>query len=443
MPRLLKPTPVFTRIAAGFLGFFLAGISLQAWAEQASYDRYGAIFKKEPAPESSTQNALTHFLVYPFELIKWPVDQGLVFVEKEHLYEKTIYLYEKIQDFGITPKIGLNNNGTKFDFVRMAQQKTHFPDLIVQGWTSYAHRSIFEVGSKAGLERIGGTGFRAFGIFNYESRPEEYFHGIGPNTSRGDGTSYKLEATTLSANVGYAPHPLLSGDLKFSYRNINITNGEDGGRGIIDRIFSSGSIPGLSGDELLSIGPEFVWDTRNQRENSTAGGRLRLGFNFNEGLGNSTARYFKYEADASRYFTLGSARRVLALRFHGEHNNELSGRDVPFHQMAKLGGYGAYPSVSQTLRGFAQNRFFAESDALLNLEYRYTIWEYKDWKLDTVLFWDEGQVFRDFSDFQFKDFKESYGLGFRISILNHAVLGLEWAHGDEGTNFYVETRAPF
>ena len=111
--------------------------------------------------------------------------------------------------------------------------------------------------------------------------------------------------------------------------------------------------------------------------------------------------------------------------------------------MAKLGGYGVFPRLSHTLRGYDNNRFFGESAALFNAEYRYRIWEYRDWKTDAVLFWDEGQVFRDLSNFQLKDFRESYGLGFRISLLEHAVICVEVAHGSEGTNFYLKSGAPF
>ena len=117
--------------------------------------------------------------------------------------------------------------------------------------------------------------------------------------------------------------------------------------------------------------------------------------------------------------------------------------DVPFHQMARLGGYGDYPDLSRTLRAYHANRFYDNVSVLFNLEYRYTVYEYRDFKLDTLFSWDEGQVFKKFSTFQFKDFRDSYGGGFRFSILNHTLLSIEIAHGDEGTTFYVKGNAPF
>lgn len=111
--------------------------------------------------------------------------------------------------------------------------------------------------------------------------------------------------------------------------------------------------------------------------------------------------------------------------------------------MAKLGGTGAYPRLSEPLRSYDFNRFFDESLLLGNLEYRYTIWEYRDFKTDAVFFLDEGQVFKDIGSFQFKDFRESYGFGFRTSLANVMFFSIEMAHGDEGTRIYAQTRTPF
>jgi hemolysin activation/secretion protein len=111
--------------------------------------------------------------------------------------------------------------------------------------------------------------------------------------------------------------------------------------------------------------------------------------------------------------------------------------------MARLGGFSSFPQTSQPLRGYDYNRFTDNSAVLLNLEYRYNIWQFREFKLDTVVFADEGQVFNRISQFQFKNFRESYGLGFRLNLANIPLLSVEIAHGDEGTNFYVKSKAPF
>ncbi len=443
-PRITK---VF--FASMLVVFAILGQGLPALqAEALSYDRYAPVFETESSSSSSLKKAAQHFLVYPFEIVKWPVDKTLVYVEKHYIYEKVRWIYDTLDENGFTPRgsivslTGLGG-GADFDLLRIAKQKENYPDMNLQSWVDWTRSVIFETGARTGWERIADTGAHVRGFFKYENRPEEHFYGIGPDTSKGEGTSYRMEATTLEAVAGYTWSPQLSTDAKFGFRNINITNGEDGGRGEIDRTFAPQTIPGLDGDELITLAWEIKRDTRDSNENSIRGGLQRVGFSFNEGLGNSEAKYFKYDLESSRYFRLGSDRRVLALRFYGEYNSQTENHTVPFHQMAKLGGYGAYPRLSETLRGYGFNRFFDNCAALLNIEYRYTVWQYRDIKMDAVLFWDQGEVFEKLSMFRFKDLRESYGLGARVSIANRVFFSTELAHSDEGTELYVKSGTPF
>jgi len=436
------------RAAAIVFTFFLAGFSRFASANDLSYDPYAP--EVRPLPKrSSCCDVVSKLLVYPFELIRWPVDKTLVLVEKEHLDKKAIWIYDQIKNQGITPQLNLFASsqagaGAEVDMIRVLRRKEQFPDGIMKSWIRYAKDVQFHVGSEIGLERIADTGYRVTGFVQYENRPEEHFYGIGPDSSAGNGTSFRMETTHLRTTAGYDWTPFASANFEFGYRNINISEGEDGGRGQIDRTFFPQTIPGLGGDELVSVAMEIRHDSRNHKENSTEGGLRRFSLGFHEGVSGSEARYFKYVAEGSRYFRLGSDRRVFAVRLYGEHNDEV-GKDriVPFHQFAKLGGFGTKPRLSLALRGFDFNRFFDESALLLNAEYRYTIWEYRDFKVDAVFFWDEGQVFGEFSEFQMGDFRESYGMGFRVSAVNNILLALEFAHGDEGTNVYVKSRTPF
>ena len=440
----MKKSFAYILFAAALTLFCASKIS---FAAQTSYDRYAAI-PRASHEKSSAARVSTEFLTYPFELVRWPVSKSLYLTEKYHLDNKTQWAFDKITEQGITPHLGLfsltgGSVGADIDFVRLLRQKNDYPDLVMKSWFDYSRGLRFDAGSEVGWQDLGGTGVGAFGFVDYETRPEEDFYGIGPDTSFGEGTSYKMETTTVGTRITYDPKPTLGGNIYFDYKNVNITNGEDGGRGIIDTTFAPGSIPGLAGDELLVFGSELHHDTRNQRELSTSGGLRRLGLAFDEGLGNSNARFMKYEAEVSQYFTVGSQRRVLAYHAYGEYNDELDHHEVPFHQMARLGGYGLNPYLSRTLRGYAENRFSDNAAIVMNVEYRYAIWESRNFRLDTVAFTDIGQVFNKFSKFQFGDFREGYGGGFRFSVANHMLLGVEAAHGDEGTNFYVRSSTPF
>lgn len=417
-----------------------------AQAQSQDYDRYGPVqktYKKCPI-----KKAAANLLTYPLEIPRWLVNQGLFMTEKHRLDMKARWIYEKILEQGITPSGNLLSptnlgGGVNVDFIKLTRLKPELPDLIFRQWLNWNKSTIFEIGSEAGVERIADTGLRAFGLFKYESRPEEHFYGIGRYTSAGNGTSYKMETTTLEGRVGYSTSPKFSADFLFDYQNVNITDGEDGGRGIIDTTFPAGSIPGLSGDNLITHRLELKHDTRNRDESSATGGMEKISFGYTDGINDSDAGFFKYQVELKRYFRLWSDRRVFAVRFYGEHNKNVSGKGIPFYQLAKLGGYGEYPRLSHTLRGYDFNRFTDQGAALFNFEYRYTIWEHKDFKLDTVAFVDSGQVFSGFRDFKFSAFTESYGGGFRLGLAGNVIFALEAAHGNEGTEFYAKSSSPF
>lgn len=431
---------VFRYILAGvLLGvclFFAAGISTAQTAE----DRYQPVMASKPDSKSNFGRIGMDFLTYPFELLRWPTSKGAVFFDEYRLMDKGQWLFEKSVDYGLTPRF----DGVDFDLLRILRLKDNLPDITLESWIRWWPDEYFVTGGKGGVERIGGLPLRAWTLLNYENRPEEHFYGIGPESTLGNNTAYRFEQTTLEGAFGYSKTPAFSADVFAGYKRANISNGRDGGAGRFDTYFNGiQSIPGMESDEIFSTGFRIVRDTRNKKENSTKGYLAKLGLSFNEGLYSSRARYFHYDAEAIHYFKLWSERRVFVTRFYGEHNNETSHHEVPFHQMAILGGFGDSLYTSQTLRGYNRNRFYDRSMALLNLEYRYTVYEYRDWKIDALLFYDQGQVFNHFGKFQWDDFRETYGGGFRVNLLNNTLLTLQIGHGDEGTQLYVKSRSPF
>lgn len=421
--------------------FVLLCTSTRSLYAGGAYDRYASLYSESKEP-SLLSKVASDFLTYPFEIVRWPINKGLVFAEEQHLLTKGEYIYNQIVDKGITPFLGFSRYGAEVDFIRLTRQKVRFPDFTLKGWFD-GYEGNLSTGAKIGAERILETPMRTFATLHYMSRPEEHFHGVGPDTSRGEGTSYKMEQTLTEASLGYSADPSFSFDWKFNYRNVNITNGEDGGRGIIDTTFPNDNIPGLGGDEIIATGFDLIRDTRDHKDSSTRGYFANIAYSINEGLFNSEARYLKLITEFSHYQQIFSKRRIFVSHFYYEDNNALPDRQVPFYDMAQLGGYGNYPARGRTLRGYDEGRWYDRNAMLFNFEYRYTIYEYRDWKADAVGFSDIGQTFHKWSKFQGNDFRYSFGGGVRVGILGHVLLSLEVAHGDEGTWFYAKNRAPF
>ena len=419
--------------------FLLALLTAPAWAEEVPYDRYAPVSAKGAGVPAGVKNGalkagLTHFLVYPFEIPRRPIDQTLVWVEKYHIDDKLDWIYEEMTRHGFTPRLrsvfGGDGFGGGFDveFLKLSGLKENFPDLSLEGSTLWTFDGITDYRMKITQENIAGTNVSAEGLVQYEKREQEHFYGIGPDTSLGDGTNYRMERTTLEGALGQSMTETLKIREKVSYQHVNITNSKYGGRGVIDKV--------------LSAGVELVHDYRDHPQIPTRGGYEKAEVTFNKGLDNS-AGYLKYRAEAAHYFRVFSDRQVIALRLAGEHNDEVGDRDVPFFNLARLGGHGTYPRFGDAHRGFRRDRFYDESLLLLNLEYRWTVYNYRDWKMDAVLFWDEGQVFGEWSRFQFQDFRGSFGGGFRLGLLDDLVLSVEIGKSSEGTEFYVKTKTPF
>lgn len=117
--------------------------------------------------------------------------------------------------------------------------------------------------------------------------------------------------------------------------------------------------------------------------------------------------YYRVAAQASRYFTLFWPNRVLALNAQIEKIRGIDGNDVPYTELATMGG-------STSARGYRRGYFRGQGSLVLNAEYRYPIWD--TW--NAFVFWDESQIFDHFDDIDSDGFRSSFGGGiaFRTPI---------------------------
>jgi hypothetical protein len=427
------------------LGLFL--LALTGYGAEKKAGLYDPDYAQPLSPEP-LKGVFSRIIEFPFKLIKWPADRGIIFTEKHRLDKKSIWLYEESLRQGVKPRFGFVDAGVmpfygaEFDLLTLARQKERFPDFFTTATILHAPGVLFSVGSEIGAQRIAETGFHAKGVFNYDRLEKETFYGIGPNTSLGDSTSFRMETSRVGAVAGYEFSPSIDLVAGFDYKHVNILNRAHDGKGDIRTIFAGQNIPGIEGDDLLDYSLSLQRDTRDSKDDATEGSYQKLLFQFTDGVNNSQARFFKYQVDMTKYFRLGSPRRILVARLFAEHNQEIDGA-IPFYNLAKMGGAGTDPKDSETARAFVYNRFYGESALLLNLEYRYTVLEYKDFKIKTAFFNDLGEVFGKLHQFRLKDLRESYGMGFYISYSKNTLLNFSVAHGNEGTKFYIKNKLAF
>lgn len=429
-----------------YLLFFCVLVSV--YAEDPKTDLYAPVYQK-PLKSSSLKDPVSGVIAFPFELVRWPIDKTLVFIDKNRLEQKAKWLYEQSIEYGVTPRLdslsfeGLPCYGGNFDLVRMLRQRENYPDLIARSWVNHGPTVYFEAGGELGAQRIGDTGFHVSEIVQYSNRRDENFYGFGSRSSRGDSGTFIEERTTAETILGYEFSPTLDLSSQFGFDHVNIKNRAHEGKHNIAEIFAGQDIPGLYGDSVLSYALGFKRDTRDSKTDATKGSYQKILLKFSEGIESSKARYFTYQFDMAKYFRLASPRRIFITRVFGEHNQTVHGGDVPFYNMAKLGSLGTFPRKSQTARGYIYNRYTDQSALLFNLEYRYTIWQYREFKLNAAVFVDEGQVFGDFKKMKFSNFRESYGGGLYLTYSQNMLAQFSVAHGREGTQFYIENKIPF
>jgi len=439
---ILKARKFFSFLCFGLFAFALLG-----YGEEKKADLYAPVYT-QPLSAQPLKGAFSRVIELPFKLIKWPMDQGIIFTENHRLDKKTIWLYEESLKQGIKPLFGFTDLsalpffGAELNLLALAKQKEKYPDFFATTTLLYCPTVFFEVGSEIGAQRIGGTGFHTKGIFDYDLQQKEPFYGIGPHTSRGNGTSYRMETTQVGARAGYEFSPTIDLEAGFDYKKVNILNRTHDGKGDIRGIFAGQNIPGIGGDDLLNYSLTLGRDTRDSKDEATKGSYQKLLFRFTDGVNGSPARFLKYQIDMAKYFRLASPRRIFVARLFAEHNETIDG-NLPFYEMAKLGGAGTNTRDSETARAFVYNRFYGQSALLLNLEYRYTVMEYKAFKVKTAFFSDTGEVFGKIHQFRLKDLRESYGVGLYISYARNSLLNFSVAHGNEGTRFYVKNKLAF
>ena len=191
--------------------FVLMAAFLPATVQAGNYDKYARIYP-EIKERSAVSQASLEFLTYPFELLRWPIDKALVAIEKHHIDTKVRWAIDTLKDHGIHPRANVFNPsggtfGTKLDFLQAANLKTKFPDVTAKTWVYWANSLYFRTGAELGWQDLTGSGLGFAGLIEYDMRPREHFYGIGPDSTRGDGSSYRMETTHVGTRATYDPNP--------------------------------------------------------------------------------------------------------------------------------------------------------------------------------------------------------------------------------------------
>lgn len=201
----------------------------------------------------------------------------------------------------------------------------------------------------------------------------------------------------------------------------------------------TGGAPGIDGVTLAGAGVALTYDSRDNEYYPNRGVRAELAattfmeMSSDQPTGQEFS-FTRYQLELQGHATLGRRGRILAARLTSEINTDAGGKQTPFFGLADLGG-------ATDLRAFSQGRFRDHDSILLNLEYRYPVWDAViDLRAgaDAVVFADIGRVFPDMFTDTFKDYNVVYGFGIRVRATDGFIGRAEIAFGDEETKIILQ-----
>lgn len=436
----------------------LAVSSAQA-AEKISYDQYAPVWKYPQAhqPEAAQKEASAliwkRALEQPFRPVGYGIGKTLDWVEHDHVDKKVIWFFDKLEQHGIYSGIRRANES---NFGAVGFDGRIELDKLFRIESPYAGAEVFGgwapnfdwVGSTT---ELGGaykiefpTEMPVFheGTFRHRRSSSENFFGIGHHTSLGEWTTYAPDELQADGKIGYQFTDTVGATSSLMFQRMNIGNGNRERVGKTKERFDRLGISGLNGATLMGYGIELKRDTRDHQDDPKRGGRQAVEFSYFHDVTGDEIHYMKLAGSVSHFVPIGSDRRVFAIRLTGEKNKALGDQEIPFFNLARLGGNRRWEG-SELLRSYRFNRFFDEGLLLANAEYRYSVWEYGNFAGDAVALADVGEVFGEIKRFAFGELRVSYGGGLNIKFRRKTILSVVLAHGSEGFKLTSQTKTSF
>lgn len=294
--------------------------------------------------------------------------------------------------------------------------------------------------------------------FNYQKRTRDNFFGLGPRTPEDPETNFAADQRSYNISFYRDFAKGIQAGVYAQIANTDSYRGKDEEDIPVDVLFSGNPnvnpvtafLPGLNVNaKLLSYGAFAEFDLRNNERGLPKGAYFYArGASF-DGLDNDFFSDFGWnelELDGRVYIPIFSDFTSLALRSHAELKSPKGGSQIPFYDLAWIGGR------SQG-RGFRNFRFRGNNSLLLSVEPRQTVWKQSEIRgLDVVVFGDAGQVWGDNRSktnpvilandkFDSSNWRFSFGGGVQYRWNRSTAVRIELGHSNEANMvFFSVTR---
>ena len=274
-----------------------------------------------------------------------------------------------------------------------------------------------------------------FGASFFKNATSRFF-GLGEATSESEQTNYTAREARANWRFGVYANEVTQISVGQRFRQVSLQ------KGATDLPFTGDQFPAVDGvqGETLILGHRatFYYDTRNNLISPTDGMAVTAYVEVNQNLRNSDHPvYSRYAMEAKKLFPSESKRAILVVRADLQ---ATIGTQVPFFEQSSLGG-------QNNLRGFGVDRFIDKHLVALSVEERIHIVRTKiagvtaDFEIAPFL--DSGQVFNDYKDVSFKNYRMTPGIGFRGVVKPNVVGRVDYGYSQEGGAIFAGLDFPY
>jgi outer membrane protein assembly factor BamA len=274
-----------------------------------------------------------------------------------------------------------------------------------------------------------------FGASFFKNATARFF-GLGDATSESGETNYTAREARVNWRFGIHVNEVTQIAVGQRFRQVSLQ------RGGVDLPFTGdqfSSVDGVQGETLIfGNRATFYYDTRNNLVSPTDGMAVTAYAEVNQNIRNGDHPiYSRYELEVKKLFPSESKRAILILRADLQ---ATIGDQVPFFEQSSLGG-------QNNLRGYGVDRYIDKNLVALSIEERIHIMRAKiagvtaDFEIAPFL--DTGQVFNDYTDVNFNDYRMTPGIGFRGVVRPNVVGRVDYGYSREGGAVFAGLDFPY
>jgi outer membrane protein assembly factor BamA len=262
------------------------------------------------------------------------------------------------------------------------------------------------------------------------------FFGLGEETSESAQTNYTAREGRVSWRFGVHVNEVTQISVSQRFRQVSLQQGATGLPFTGDEF---PTVPGVQGETLIfGNRATFHYDTRNSLISPTDGMAVTAYAEVNQNIhNNGHPVYSRYEFEVKKLFPSESKRAILIVRADIQ---ATIGDQVPFFEQSSLGG-------QNNLRGYGVDRFIDKNLVAWSIEERIHVLRTKiagtTADFEVAPFLDTGQVFNNYKDVTFDNYRMTPGIGFRGIVRPNVVGRVDYGYSKEGGAVFAGLDFPY